>query len=128
MSTPAPMSLPPPFPPGGGVVVCPLDRLVPGRGVGALVHGRPIALFLLPSGALHAIDGVDPCCGAAVLARGITGSHTVDGEAVPTVASPMHKQRFDLRTGRCLDADVAVATWPVRARDGRVELGAAPRS
>jgi nitrite reductase (NADH) small subunit len=34
------------------------------------------------------------------MSRGIVGSR---GDA-PTVASPMHKQVFDLRTGICLDA------------------------
>jgi len=48
-------------------------------------------------GALYAIDNVDPFTGVAVaVARGIVGTR---GEA-PTVASPLHKQVFDLRTGR----------------------------
>ncbi|MFF1378594.1 nitrite reductase (NAD(P)H) small subunit [Streptomyces sp. NPDC058308] len=37
--------------------------------------------------------------GADVIAHGILG--TRDGR--PVVASPMHKQEFDLRTGRCRD-------------------------
>jgi nitrite reductase (NADH) small subunit len=40
------------------------------------------------------------------------------------VASPVFKQSFDLRTGQCLDdPSVAVMAFPVRARDGRVEVG-----
>ena len=65
------------------------DRRPSGRGVPA------------GDGELHAIDNVDPCSGASVLSRGLVGD--VDG--VATVASPMYKQRFDLRTGRCLDAE-----------------------
>lgn len=84
-------------------LVCRLGALTPDRGVAALVDGRQVAVFLLASGELHAIDNVDPCSGAAVLSRGLVGD--VDG--VVTVASPMYKQRFDLRTGRCLDADGA---------------------
>jgi nitrite reductase (NADH) small subunit len=83
------------------LAVCPIDALVPDRGVAALVDG-PVAVFLLSTGELYAVGNVDPCSGANVLSRGIVGD--VDGS--PTVASPMYKQRFDLRTGRCLDADV----------------------
>jgi nitrite reductase (NADH) small subunit len=43
---------------------------------------------------------------------------------IPTVASPLHKQVFDLRTGACLDdAAVAVPVFAVREREGRVEVG-----
>jgi nitrite reductase (NADH) small subunit len=45
---------------------------------------------------------------------------------VPTVASPLHKQRFDLRTGRCLDAEASVRTWSVRVSRGRVAVAATP--
>ena len=86
----------------GWVEVCILDRLTPGRGVAALVDGRQVAVFLLPDGALRAVDNLDPCSGAAVLSRGLVG----DVAGVTTVASPLYKQRFDLATGTCLDADV----------------------
>ena len=53
------------------------------------------------------------------MSRGIIG----DADGTPTVASPIYKQRFDLRTGQCLEDDtVAVRTWPVRVHDGRVEV------
>ena len=39
--------------------------------------------------------------------------------SVPFVASPMHKQAFDLRTGQCLDdAAVRVPTYDVQVTDG----------
>jgi nitrite reductase (NADH) small subunit len=79
--------------------ICPVDRLLPDRGVAALVEGVPVAVFLLRTGELFATDNVDPCSGANVLSRGLVG----DAGGVPTVASPMFKQRFDLRTGQCLD-------------------------
>jgi len=67
-----------------------------------------------------AIGNVDPFSGAAVLSRGIVG----DRGGVPTVASPVYKQVFDLRTGRCLDDPaVTVPTYPVRVHDGLVEIG-----
>lgn len=103
----------------GWVDVIAIDDLTPGRGVAVLVDGRQVAVFLLESGELYAIDNHDPFCGAHVLSRGIVG----DRDGVPKVASPMYKQSFDLRTGRCLDDEsVSVATYDVRVRSGRVEV------
>jgi nitric oxide dioxygenase len=43
------------------------------------------------------------------------------------VASPLHKQRFDLRTGRCLDdPDHSVRVWPVRVEAGVVQVARLP--
>lgn len=93
--------------------VCRLDQLAPERGVAALVEGRQVALFRIegPRGVtVHAIDHRDPFTGANVLARGIVG--TVGDRWY--VASPLHKQRFDLVTGECLDHDdVRVVVHPV---------------
>lgn len=100
--------------------VCLVDRLTPDRGVAALVDGRQVAVFLLSSGELFAVDNHDPCSGANVLSRGLVGD--IDG--VPTVASPVYKQRFDLRTGVCIDDEsVRVGTWKVRKGGGIVEIG-----
>jgi nitrite reductase (NADH) small subunit len=102
------------------IEVCPLDVLQPGRGVCALVEGRPVAVFLVAD-ELFAVDDVDPCSGASVLSRGLVGAVDVDGESVLYVASPLKKQRFDLRTGRCLDADgVTVQVHTVTEIDGLV--------
>lgn len=99
--------------------VCPMAGLIPGRGVAALVDGHPVAIFWLGDHDVIALDDVDPFTGVALLSRGLVGD--VDGE--PTVASPLYKQRFALRTGRCLDDEaVALRTWPVRIRDGLVEV------
>lgn len=103
--------------------MCALDALTPDRGVAALVDGEPVAVFRLsgPGDEVVAIGNVDPFSGASVLSRGIVGSR---GDTV-TVASPVYKQRFDLRTGRCIDDDAV--TVPVRAArvvDGWVEVGA----
>lgn len=101
--------------------VCAVDTLVPDRGAAALVGGHQVAVFRLSrSGDVHAVDHHDPFSGANVIARGLVGSR----QGVPTVASPMHKQTFDLRTGQCLDdPDTALAVWPVRVVDGWVEIG-----
>jgi len=100
--------------------ICHFDRLPRERGVAALVDDRQIAIFRTFDDEIYAIGNEDPFTGACVLARGIVGTR---GD-VPTVASPLHKQVFDLRTGVCLDAtDVSVPTFPVRMRDGFVEIG-----
>ena len=99
--------------------VCALDLLAVDRGVAALVEGHQVAVFRLASGDIYAIDHQDPFSGANVLARGLVGTR---GD-VPTVASPVYKQVFDLTTGICLDDEsVAVRSWPVRVVDGIVEI------
>lgn len=93
--------------------VCDLNLLLPGRGVAALLpDGNQVALFRDRQGNLYAIDNRDPFGGAAVLSRGLTGSH----QGRPFVASPLLKQRFDLETGQCLDDEtVRVTAYEVRA-------------
>jgi nitrite reductase (NADH) small subunit len=98
---------------------CRYDDLQPERGVAALFDGTQVALFRLHDGAVHALGNLDPFSGAAVLSRGIVG----DRGGVPTVASPVYKQAFDLRDGRCLD-DPAVCV-PRRVVDGWVRVGIA---
>ncbi|AZQ34585.1 nitrite reductase small subunit NirD [Streptomyces cyaneochromogenes] len=94
------------------LTVCDLPRLLPGRGVAALLpDGSQVALFRDRAGRLYAIDNRDPFGGAAVLSRGLTGSH----QGRPFVASPLLKQRFDLESGQCLDDEtVRVATYEIR--------------
>jgi nitrite reductase (NADH) small subunit len=121
-------------PPTGEVAVVPADAgpwtpvcrytdLQPERGVAALVGGQQVALFRLFDGSVHAVGHRDPFSGAHVMARGIVGTR---GPA-QTVASPMYKQVFDLRTGYCLDAPedpaVRLPVHAVRLRDGLVEVG-----
>ncbi|MDX6257190.1 MAG: nitrite reductase small subunit [Frankiales bacterium] len=99
--------------------VCPYADLLPERGVAALIDGVQVAVFRDFDGKLYAIGNQDPFTGAFVLSRGIVGSR---GSAV-TVASPLHKQVFDLNTGTCLDDDtLAVPVYPVRTRAGLVEV------
>jgi len=103
--------------------VCAMSRLTADRGVAALVDGTAVAVFLLGTGELAAIDNIDPISGANVLSRGIVG----DACGAPTVASPLYKQRFDLRTGQCLDAaGVAVSVHDARVCDGTVEVRLTP--
>ncbi|WP_421120663.1 nitrite reductase small subunit NirD [Aquihabitans daechungensis] len=108
------------------VAVCRLDRLVTGRGQAALVGGRAVALFRFDDDSVRAIDNVDPCSGASVLSRGLVGHTLEDGRAVRYVASPLRKQRFDLDSGRCLDAASGVDTWATQVVDGVVEVTSQP--
>jgi nitrite reductase (NADH) small subunit len=104
---------------GAWTPVCRGEDLMVERGAAALIGARQVALFRTFDGELYALDNRDPFTGVHVLARGIVGSR---GD-VPTVASPLHKQVFDLRTGTCLDdPDVAVASYPVRDRAGLIEI------
>ncbi len=107
--------------PSGWEVVCRLEELIPERGVAALVDGEQVAVFLLRDGDVVAIDNHDPFSEADVLSRGLIGDVAGD----PTVASPVYKQRFSLRTGRCIeDPTVTVRTWPTRLVEGRIEVAA----
>ncbi|OLR90159.1 nitrite reductase small subunit NirD [Actinokineospora bangkokensis] len=101
--------------------VCPLDAVPVEEGRAVLLpDGTQVAVFRTHDDQVHALCNVDPFSGAAVLSRGIVG----DLGGVPVVASPMHKQHFDLRTGACVeDASVVVATYPVRVRGGTICLG-----
>lgn len=107
------------------VAVCRYDRLLPERGVCALVDGAQVALFRTWDDALYAVGNYDPVGGAYVLSRGIVGTRG----GAPVVASPLYKTTFDLRTGACLDdPEVAVPVYPVRrggAEGAVVEIGAA---
>ncbi len=105
--------------------ICRLDQIARESGVSALIGGEAVAVFRTYDDELFALSDVDPRGGAAVLSRGIVGTRTVVGEEVPFVASPLFKDHFDLRTGRCLDdTGVAVATYDVRVVDGVVVVGA----
>lgn len=102
------------------VRICAVDALPVDRGAAALVEDQQVAIFRLADGDLFVVGHRDPFSGANVMARGLVGTR---GD-VPTVASPIYKQVFDLRTGQCLDDDsVALGTWPVRVVDGIVEVG-----
>ncbi|MBI3687724.1 MAG: nitrite reductase small subunit NirD [Actinobacteria bacterium] len=104
------------------VPVCRYDDLEVERGVAALVEGTQVAVFRLADGTVRAVDHHDPFSGANVIARGIVGSR---GD-VPTVASPMYKHVFDLRTGACLDdPSTALRVYPVRVSGGVVAVRAA---
>lgn len=102
--------------------LCAVEDLVPGSGVAARLGKQQIALFYLPqeTPAVYAIDNQDPKSGANVISRGIVGD--IGGELV--VASPLYKQHYRLRDGRCLEEDHRLNTYAVRLDGGRVWLAA----
>ncbi len=102
---------------------CAVESLMPGRGVAVLLRdGRQAAVFLLSSGMVYAVDNIDPYGRAAVMWRGLTG----DRAGEPTVASPLLKQVFSLRTGQALDDEsLALPTYAVRIVQGTVLVGVA---
>jgi nitrite reductase (NADH) small subunit len=104
----------------GWLRVCRVDDLEVERGRAALVGDVQLALFAVHGGRVHAVSNLDPYSGANVISRGIVGSR----QDCPTVASPMYKQVFDLRTGACLDTQGkeqrSLQVWPVAIEDGQV--------
>lgn len=108
----------------GVVTVCWLDQIDREAGVCALVRGEAVAVFRTYDDRVHALSNYDPYSRASVLSRGIVGTRNKEGEPVPFVASPMHKQAFDLRTGVSLDDPaVRVPTYHVEVVDRLVRVG-----
>ena len=109
--------------------VCKLDDIEVEGGVAALVRGEAVAILRTHAGNVYAISNYDPCSNASVLARGIVGTRSSGSDEIPFVASPMHKQAFDLRTGQCLDdAAVRIPTYDVVVHQGLVLVGRARES
>ncbi len=104
------------------VRVCLLEDIVPNAGVAALVDGEQVAVFRVSNGgpdddSVHAVGNLDPFSRANVLSRGIVGD--LKGELV--VASPVYKQHFSLRTGRCVeDASARIPVYSARLEEGWV--------
>ena len=109
------------------VTVCRFDDLQRERGVCAVVAGRQVAIIRTFTDELYAVGQRDPFSGAFVMSRGIVGSRGGAEAPVPTLHSPMFKQAFDLRTGRCFDdAAVSLPVYRIRVRDGVVAVSADP--
>jgi NAD(P)H-dependent nitrite reductase small subunit len=101
------------------VTVCDRSQLEPFWGEAALIGTQQVALFLLPDGRLFAVANADPATGAFVMSRGIVGSRGTR----PTIASPLHKDVFDLETGQCYTKPALhLPTWRVRDTNGMVQV------
>lgn len=107
--------------------ICRFTDLETAWGEAALVDGEQVALFRTGEEDVFAVSNKDPHTGSNVIARGITGSRRVDDQERPTVASPLHKQVYDLGTGECYnDPHFRLRTFPARVRSGIVEVGSVP--
>jgi nitrite reductase (NADH) small subunit len=99
--------------------VCAVEELELAWGEAALIAGRQVALFRTAPGEVFAVAQEDPATGAHVMARGIIGSRG----ARPTIASPLHKEVYDLETGECFGtSDLRLATFGARVVDGFIEV------
>ncbi|HEY5230397.1 MAG TPA: nitrite reductase small subunit NirD [Galbitalea sp.] len=103
--------------------VCAVDELEPSFGEVVLVRMKQIALFLISPSEIYAVSHSDPATDAPVIARGIVGSR---GER-PTIASPLHKEVYDLGTGECLvQPELFLETFRTRVVGGFIEIEVAP--
>ena len=114
--------------------VCRADRAPLDRGVAALVDDQPVAIFRLSPTAdsredeWFAVSHIDPATGAPIMARGLVGSAGAPPVVIPTLASPLHKQRYNLRTGACLDDEsLHLQVFDIRVTDGMVEVCSSPK-
>ncbi|HWH26825.1 MAG TPA: nitrite reductase small subunit NirD [Pseudolysinimonas sp.] len=99
--------------------VCPVAEMEPFWGEAALIDGIQVAIFLLPDGVIRVVGNEDPVTGSFVMSRGIVGSR---GDRA-TIASPLHKQVYDLETGACLSAEgPALTVFGARINGGLVEV------
>ena len=99
--------------------VCPASELEPEWGEVALVGARQVAVVKLAEDEVYAVSHTDPHTGANVMARGIVGSR---GDR-PTIASPLHKEVYDLGTGECFtDPNLFLQPFRTRVVGGFVEV------
>ncbi|MFU8947060.1 nitrite reductase small subunit NirD [Mycetocola zhadangensis] len=104
---------------GDWVAACPVADLEPSWGEAALIRARQIALFLLSPSEVYAVSHRDPHTEANVMARGIVGSK---GDR-PTIASPLHKEVYDLGSGECFtDPSLLLETFRTRIVGGMIEV------
>jgi naphthalene 1,2-dioxygenase system ferredoxin subunit len=96
------------------IPVASLDDFAATDAIAVRCAGREIALFLVGD-AVYAT--ANRCThGDARLCDGYLEGHEIE--------CPYHQGRFDVRSGAATlaPAEVALATWPARVVDGRVEL------
>jgi nitrite reductase (NADH) small subunit len=109
----------------GWADVCELSQLEPLWAEAAIVDGEQLALVRMPDETVYAVSNRDPVTGSYVMCRGIVGSR---GDRV-TLASPLHKQVYDLATGECLtSADLSLATFQTKVESGTVRVRLAPEA
>lgn len=88
---------------GSHLSVCRTEDLEPGWGEAAWLDGAQLALYRTENENYFASSHHCPTSGAKVMARGILGDTTIEGQSVATIACPLHKEIFRLDTGDCLN-------------------------
>ena len=96
----------------------PVDAFPQNIGSAVLYGESQLAIFRTASNEWFATQNMCPHKHAFVLAEGIVG---LTG-STPKVACPLHKKQFNLNTGKQLDGDLDILTFPVRIEKNRVEL------
>ena len=99
---------------GEWTAVATLDDFAASDAIFVVAAGKEIAIYLV-DGAVFAT--ANRCThGDARLCDGFLEGHEIE--------CPHHQGRFDVRSGMATaaPAEVALATWPARRIDGRVEL------
>lgn len=98
---------------------CRIDDLEPSWGEAVLFETQQIALVLLSPAQVFAVSHRDPRTGSFVMARGIVGSK---GDRA-TIASPLHKEVYDLSTGECFsNPALSLKTYRTRVVGGYIEV------
>ncbi len=97
------------------VPIAPVDELADGERLFVEIDDRSVVVFRI-AGQYFAIDDV---CSHD---DGPLGDGEVKGYEI---SCPRHGARFDLRTGKALTlpAIVDITAYPVRVRDGQIEIG-----
>ena len=94
--------------------VATLDDFAASDSIAVVAGGREIALHLVGDTVYATANRCTH--GDALLCDGFLEGHTIE--------CPHHQGCFDVRTGAAMapPAEVALATWPARLVDGRIEL------
>ncbi|MCP4988987.1 MAG: nitrite reductase small subunit NirD [Colwellia sp.] len=102
--------------------ICQTSDLVKDSGISALFESEDeqIAIFHIPNSEekIYAVSNYDPIGKANVLYRGIVGC--IGDE--PVVSSPLYKQHFSLKTGKCLQEEQRISVYDIRIEDEEVQL------
>ena len=93
--------------------LCSASALEAGHARTFLVEGEHVAVFRQRDGVLFATQGYCPHAGGP-LADGVFSSGRV--------VCPLHARKFELSTGKCMEENACLKTYPVTEQDGAIVL------